>query len=99
MGPRKPEGADRKAAWIVGSGLAGLAATAFLIRDGGVADRREMEEYFECVWDLYRSIPSLEIEDASVLDELCRVNKDVHRDGAIIHALCTARAATTPNSK
>ena len=35
--PRKPEGADRKTAWFVGSGLAGLAGAAFLIRDGGVA--------------------------------------------------------------
>lgn len=104
--PRKPEGADRKTAWIVGSGLAGLAAAAFLIRDGGVAGERitileelelpggaldgldvpekgfvirggrEMEEHFECLWDLYRSIPSLEIEGASVLDEFYRLNKD-----------------------
>ena len=36
--PRKPEGADKKTAWFVGSGLAGLAGAAFLIRDGGVAD-------------------------------------------------------------
>jgi oleate hydratase len=36
----------------------------FVIRGG-----REMEEHFECLWDLYRSIPSLEIDDASVLDE------------------------------
>ncbi|QJU58286.1 hypothetical protein HL653_11260 [Sphingomonas sp. AP4-R1] len=35
--PRKPEGGDRKTAWFVGSGLAGLAGAAFLIRDGGVA--------------------------------------------------------------
>lgn len=104
--PRKPEGADRKTAWFVGSGLAGLAGAAFLIRDGGVAGERitileeldvpggaldgldvpekgfvirggrEMEEHFECLWDLYRSIPSLEIEDASVLDEFYRLNKD-----------------------
>lgn len=104
--PRKPEGADRKTAWFVGSGLASLAGAAFLIRDGGVAGERitileelaipggaldgldvpdkgfvirggrEMEEHFECLWDLYRSIPSLEIEDASVLDEFYRLNKD-----------------------
>ena len=36
----------------------------FVIRGG-----REMEEHFECLWDLYRSIPSLEIDGASVLDE------------------------------
>jgi oleate hydratase len=36
----------------------------FVIRGG-----REMEAHFECLWDLYRSIPSLEIDGASVLDE------------------------------
>ena len=43
----------------------------FVIRGG-----REMEEHFECLWDLYRSIPSLEIDGASVLDEFYRLNKD-----------------------
>jgi oleate hydratase len=43
----------------------------FVIRGG-----REMEEHFECLWDLYRSIPSLEIEGASVLDEFYWLNKD-----------------------
>ncbi len=43
----------------------------FVIRGG-----REMEEHFECLWDLYRSIPSLEIEGASVLDEFYRLDKD-----------------------
>ncbi|MGN1399795.1 MAG: oleate hydratase [Erysipelotrichaceae bacterium] len=37
---------------------------------------REMEAHFECLWDLYRSIPSLEIEGASVLDEFYWLNKD-----------------------
>jgi oleate hydratase len=37
---------------------------------------REMEDHFECLWDLYRSIPSLEIEGASVLDEFYWLNKD-----------------------
>ncbi len=104
--PRTPEGADRKHAWFVGSGLASLAGAAFLIRDAGVAGERitileelalpggaldglkvadkgfvirggrEMEEHFECLWDLYRSIPSLEVKDASVLDEFYRLNKD-----------------------
>jgi len=37
---------------------------------------REMEEHFECLWDLYRSIPSLEIDGASVLDEFYRLDKD-----------------------
>lgn len=36
---------------------------------------REMENHFECLWDLFRSIPSLELDDASVLDEFYRLNK------------------------
>ena len=32
--PRKPEGVDDKHAYIVGSGLASLAAACFLVRDG-----------------------------------------------------------------
>ncbi len=43
----------------------------FVIRGG-----REMEDHFECLWDLYRSIPSLEIENASVLDEFYWLNLD-----------------------
>src|ERR1022692_4481625 len=97
--PRKPANIETKSAYLVGGGLASLAAAAFLVRDGHMAgDRitileastigggaldgagnaetgwlirggREMEDHFECLWDLYRSIPSLEIEGASVLDE------------------------------
>ena len=43
----------------------------FVIRGG-----REMEDHFECLWDLFRSVPSIEIEDASVLDEFYWLNKD-----------------------
>lgn len=43
----------------------------FVIRGG-----REMENHFECLWDLYRSIPSLEIKGASVLDEFYWLDKD-----------------------
>ncbi|MFJ9371539.1 oleate hydratase [Nocardia sp. NPDC101769] len=43
----------------------------FVIRGG-----REMESHFECLWDLFRSIPSIEIDDASVLDEFYWLNKD-----------------------
>jgi len=104
--PRKPANIDVKSAYLVGGGLASLAAAAFLIRDGHMAgdritvleassigggaldgagnaetgwlirDGREMEDHFECLWDLYRSIPSLEIEGASVLDEFYWLNKD-----------------------
>ena len=42
----------------------------FIIRGG-----REMEDHFECLWDLFRSIPSLEVEGASVLDEFYWLNK------------------------
>ena len=31
--PKKPEGIDNKKAWIVGGGLAGMAAAGFLVRD------------------------------------------------------------------
>ena len=36
---------------------------------------REMENHFECLWDLFHSIPSLEIPGASVLDEYYWLNK------------------------
>jgi oleate hydratase len=104
--PRKPAGADKKHAYIVGAGLAGLSAAVFLVRDGQVpgkqihvleelpiaggsldgADRpeagfvtrggREMENHFECMWDMYHSIPSLEIPGASYLDEYYWLDKD-----------------------
>lgn len=103
--PQKPVDVDRKSAYLVGSGLASLAAACFLIRDGqmkgerihileelniaggacdGIKDPqkgfivrggREMENHFECLWDLFRSIPSLETEGASVLDEYYWLNK------------------------
>ena len=103
--PRKPEGVDKKSAYLVGAGLASLAAACFLVRDGqmkgenihileeqklpggacdGIKDEtkgfiirggREMENHFECLWDLFHSIPSLETEGASVLDEYYWLNK------------------------
>jgi oleate hydratase len=36
---------------------------------------REMESNFECMWDLMRSIPSIETEGVSVLDEYYWLNK------------------------
>jgi len=58
---------------LPGGALDGIKAPekGFVIRGG-----REMEEHFECLWDLYRSIPSLEIEGASVLDEFYWLDKD-----------------------
>ena len=103
--PEKPEGIEEKSAYLVGSGLAALAAACFLVRDaqmpgknihileamdvaGGACDGiddptrgyvmrggREMEDHFECLWDLFRSIPSLEVPNASVLDEYYWLNK------------------------
>ncbi|EES37224.1 hypothetical protein HMPREF0791_0160, partial [Staphylococcus epidermidis W23144] len=32
--PKKPENVDKKSAYLIGSGLASLAAACFLIRDG-----------------------------------------------------------------
>ena len=42
----------------------------YIIRGG-----REMEAHFETLWDLFRSIPSLENPDVSVLDEFYWLNK------------------------
>ncbi len=58
---------------IAGGGLDGILedGRGFVIRGG-----REMENHFECLWDLFRSIPSLEIEGASVLDEFYWLNKE-----------------------
>lgn len=102
---RNRPGIEGKSAYIVGSGLASLAAACFLVRDaqmpgenihileamevaGGACDGiqdptrgyvmrggREMEDHFECLWDLFRSIPSLEVPGASVLDEYYWLNK------------------------
>ena len=103
--PRKPEGVENKSAYLIGSGLASLAAACFLVRDsqmpgehihvleksaipGGGLDGdhitnvgyvmrggREMDNHFECMWDLFRSIPSIETEGVSVLDEYYWLNK------------------------
>ncbi|MDR0334056.1 MAG: oleate hydratase [Dysgonamonadaceae bacterium] len=57
---------------LPGGSLDGIEqpSNGFIIRGG-----REMENHFECLWDLFRSIPSLEIENASVLDEFYWLNK------------------------
>jgi len=36
---------------------------------------REMDNHFECMWDLFRSIPSIEKDGISVLDEYYWLNK------------------------
>lgn len=103
--PEKPEGVDKKSAYIIGTGLAGLSAAFYLVRDGqmkgehihlleklelagGSCDGRkdvtkgfymrggrEMDNHFECMWDMFRSVPSLETPEVSVLDEYYWLNK------------------------
>ena len=74
-------------------GLYEVHQTRGYIMRGG----REMENHFECLWDLFHSIPSIETPGVSVLDEyywlnkkdpnysLCRATKnrgeDAHTDG------------------
>lgn len=57
---------------LAGGALDGLDVPekGFVIRGG-----REMEAHFECLWDLFRSVPSIEEEGASVLDEFYWLNK------------------------
>lgn len=57
---------------LLGGSLDGILNPdkGFIIRGG-----REMENHFECLWDLFRSVPSLEVENASVLDEFYWLNK------------------------
>lgn len=103
--PQKPEGVEKKSAYIIGTGLAALSAACYLVRDGqmdgkrihifekdpipgGACDGfefpglgyvmrggREMDNHFEVMWDLFRSIPSIETEGVSVLDEYYWLNK------------------------
>lgn len=49
---------------------AGNAEEGYIIRGG-----REMEEHYECCWDLYSKIPSLENPSRTVLDEFRELNK------------------------
>ena len=45
-------------------GIYSVQRNSYITRGG-----REMEPHFETLWDLFRSIPSLEVPGASVLDE------------------------------
>lgn len=51
-------------------GIYSVQRNSYIIRGG-----REMEPHFETLWDLFRSIPSLEVPGASVLDEFYRLNR------------------------
>lgn len=48
-----------------------LPDVGYVMRGG-----REMDNHFECMWDLFRSIPSIENENYSILDEYYWLNKD-----------------------
>ena len=99
------ENIEKKKAIILGGGIAGLAAAAFLVRDakmpgknitvmearsmnGGSCDGynypglgyvisggREMDDHFECMWDLFKDIPSHDDENVSILDAYKRLNE------------------------
>lgn len=57
--------------------IAGGACDGYQYGDIGYVMRggREMDNHFECMWDLFRSIPSIETEGVSVLDEYYWLNK------------------------
>ena len=58
--------------------IPGGACDGYLYNDIGYTMRggREMDNHFECMWDLFRSIPSIETEGVSVLDEYYWLNKE-----------------------
>ena len=57
--------------------VAGGACDGIVERKGFVVrGDREFEDHMECLWDLFRSIPSAEVEGASVLDEFFWLQKD-----------------------
>lgn len=57
--------------------IPGGACDGYYYNDIGYVMRggREMDNHFECMWDLFRSIPSIETEGVSVLDEYYWLNK------------------------
>ena len=57
--------------------IPGGACDGYQYTDIGYVMRggREMDNHFECMWDLFRSIPSIETEGVSVLDEYYWLNK------------------------
>ena len=58
--------------------IPGGACDGYKYQDIGYVMRggREMDNHFECMWDLFRSIPSIEDENYTVLDEYYWLNKD-----------------------
>ena len=58
--------------------IPGGACDGYKYQDIGYVMRggREMDNHFECMWDLFRSVPSIEDENHTVLDEYYWLNKD-----------------------
>ena len=58
--------------------IPGGACDGYKYQDIGYVMRggREMDNHFECMWDLFHSIPSIEDENHTVLDEYYWLNKD-----------------------
>lgn len=99
-----PKGIENKKAYLVGGGIASLAAAEYLIRDGHMDGKnitileqsyimggcmdgsgnakdgyiirggREMEEHYECCWDLYSKIPSIIDPSRTILEEFRELN-------------------------
>jgi oleate hydratase len=93
-----------KKAYLVGGGIASLAAAFYLIQDGHLEGKnitilercpiaggsmdgcgnekdgyiirggREMEEHYECTWDLFGQIPSIYEDNKTVLEEFKQLN-------------------------
>ena len=92
-------------AWLIGGGIGGLAAAAFMIRDGGMAGtditvfesldvpggsldgggdaergytlrggRMLTTDNYECTWDLFKTIPSIEHPGQTVYEETLAFN-------------------------
>ena len=139
--PEKPESVDRKSAYIIGTGLAGLSAAFYLVRDGQMKGERihllekldlagvccdgrkditkgfymrggrEMDNHFECMWDMFRDVPSIETPEVSVLDEyywlnkhdpnysLCRASVNCGEDAHTDKKFCLDKASALALSK
>ncbi len=104
INPKKPKNIEKRKAYLIGGGIASMAAAAYLIKDGHMPAKnitileqtdilggsmdgignpedgyvarggREMEEHYECTWDLFSMVPSLEEPNRTVLDEFKELN-------------------------
>lgn len=103
--PRRSPGRESKA-YLIGGGIASLAAAAFMIRDGRLSGdnitileagsllggsldgagnpddgyslrggRMLTTDNYECTWDLFKTIPSLDTPNKSVFDETVEFNE------------------------